>query len=398
MNRPRIAAITTLRWPETPNTVWVQVECDNGIIGLGETFYNPAAVEATVHELIAPSMVGADPLEINRHWRDYMAAVHFGGAGGAEVRAYSAVDIALWDVLGQTTGLPIHTLLGGALLDRVSVYNSCSDAGPYQDSTRLQQDPGALALELIELGYPALKLAPWDRYAPSGEGRFQTGSGGRDAIGPAGHRLALEQLEEGLQVVREVREAAGDRIEILLEGHARWDLTSATRIARAVEPLRVGWMEDFIQPSSAEDLRRLASATTVPQAVSERLMSRSAYRDVIASGAAGIVMFDVAWCGGISEASRIADLADAQQLPFTPHDCTGPVTVAANLHLAAAKPNFMIAETVRGFIEGTYREICDRPFTVTDGSIPVPRDPGLGIALSPAFLSDKEVTRRQTVA
>lgn len=391
-----VTSMTTWRWASHPNCLWLEIGTRDGITGLGETFYNAGAVEATVHDLIAPSLLGADPALIARHGRDFRAAAAFSGGGGAEARAYSAVDIALWDILGQASRRPIHALLGGRVRDRVAVYNSCADAGPYHDFTALNQRPGELAEELLAQGFTAMKLAPWDGFAPDSSGRFQIGTGGRTAVGPAGTHITPARVREGLAPLVAIRDRVGDRIEILLEGHSRWDLNSAIQIAGAAQPLGISWMEDFIQPDSPGDLRRLAEATGIPQAVSERLLGRSAFRQVLAESAARVVMCDVAWVGGISEASRVADLAEVYQLPFTPHDCTGPVTVLANLHLAAAKPNFMIAEVVRGFVEGHYRDVLNEPIHLDHGEVDVPQHPGLGATLSADFRGRPDVTSRTT--
>jgi L-alanine-DL-glutamate epimerase-like enolase superfamily enzyme len=175
-------------------------------------------------------------------------------------------------------------------------------------------------------------------------------------MGPAGHLLTPADLKHGLWVVQEIRKAVGDRIEIAIEGHSRWDLNCAIRIARALEPYDVIWMEDIIQPDSVEDLRRLVQETKVPQCVSERLFTKYAFRALLERQAAHIVMIDLIWTGGLTEAIKIATLADAYHLAFAPHDCTGPVNVFAALHLCAALPNAMIMEVVRGFCDGSYLE------------------------------------------
>ena len=191
-------------------------------------------------------------------------------------------------------------------------------------------------------------------------------------------------------------EAARDRVgpgfELLLEGHGRWDVNMAIRICRAIEPIGVLWAEDVCQPDSAEDLARLVQETRVPQGVSERLISRFAFREVLQHQSAHVVLVDVAWTGGITEARRVAELASTYHLSFAPHDCTGPVTALANLHLATAQPNSLGVEVVRGFVEGYYREVLDKPFSVDHGQLVAPARPGLGAALAPGFLSQDDVT------
>jgi L-alanine-DL-glutamate epimerase-like enolase superfamily enzyme len=181
-----------------------------------------------------------------------------------------------------------------------------------------------------------------------------------------------------------------------LEGHSRWDLNMAIRICHAIEPIGVLWAEDLCQPDSAEDLGRLVRETKVPQAVSERLITRFAFRDVLAHQAAHIVLVDVAWTGGITEARRIAELASTYNLPFAPHDCTGPVTALANLHLAISQPNCLGVEIVRGFIDGYYKDVLDHPLVVNGGQLAAPVRPGLGAALADDFIKRSDVHVRSS--
>jgi galactonate dehydratase len=195
-------------------------------------------------------------------------------------------------------------------------------------------------------------------------------------------------------MLERARDAAGDRIELLIEGHSRWDLNMAIRIARAAEPLGVLWMEDICQPDSAEDLARLVRETRVPQAVSERLITRFPFREVLGHQAAHVVLIDVAWTGGLSEARRIAELAETYHLPVAPHDCTGPVTAMANIHLAHALANCMAVEVVRGFVAGYYLDVLDAPIGIRGGEAHLPSLPGLGAALQPGFKDRGGVTVR----
>jgi galactonate dehydratase len=153
-------------------------------------------------------------------------------------------------------------------------------------------------------------------------------------------------------------------------------------------------MEDIIQPDSADDLARLVRESRVPQAVSERRMTRFAYRELLQRQAAHIVMLDVVWTGGITEALKIAALADTYHLPITPHDCTGPINVFAALHLCAAAQNVMVQETVRGFYEGYYLDLLTRPLPIREGRAVLDLGPGLGVKLRPDVISRPDLRRR----
>ena len=321
--------------------------------------------------------------------------VNFFGYGGSETRAISAVDVALWDLLGQYTGQPVLKLLGGQTRDTIRIYNTCVDTPLYADQTGFLESPGELAQSLLAQGITAIKVWPWDRFAPQMQVAAVTGPAGWSAVGPVGHDLLPEQLTQGLWTVQEIRRAVGDRMQIALEGHARWDLNCALRIARALEPYDVMWMEDFVQPDSALDLARLARESRVPQAVSERLFTRHGFRRILDADAAHVVMPDLVWTGGLSEALKIATLADTHHLSIAPHDCTGPVHLFACLHLCAAVPNAMLMETVRGFSEGYYREVATPNVPLLEGRALLDRfGPGLSVALRDEFLVRGNLLRR----
>ena len=391
-----IISIRTIRWSAQPNCLWVQVHTESGSVGLGETFYYPSAVESIIHDMAWPLLQGRDAGQITRHARDLFACANFSGFAGAEMRAFSALDLALWDALGKATHRPVHALLGGHVREELAVYNTCVDAGSYQDATRSLEDPVALARDLIDQGIRALKIYPWDRFAPQISASHVTGPAGWSAMGPAGSYISPREVSAGLSVVEAIRSDLGSDIEIIIEGHSRWDVNAALRILRALEPYDVLWVEDIIQPDSIDDLRRLVQETSVPQAVSERLIGRHRYREVLQQQAAHVVMLDIAWTGGISESSRIADLADTFHLPFAPHDCTGPVTALANLHLAFAKANAITTEIVRGFVDGYYLDVLDTPLPINSGVAHIPSGPGLGANLRDDFLARSDVQMRES--
>ncbi|MSU61096.1 MAG: mandelate racemase/muconate lactonizing enzyme family protein [Pedosphaera sp.] len=383
----RITRIETLRLPDHPNAVWVQVHTSDGLIGLGETYYIPAAVEAVIHDFAAPLLLGKSVFDRERHWQNLFCSANFFGYAGAEMRAVSALDLALWDLLGQSAGQPIYNLIGGRCRESIPVYNTCVNTPKYRDQDGFLNKPGELAQSLLSEGYTQMKVWPWDRFAPQIESASSTGPAGWSAMGPVGHVLAPAHLKQGLWTVQEIRKAVGDRIEIAIEGHSRWDVNCAIRLARALEPYDVIWMEDIIQPDSVEDLRRLVQETRVPQCVSERLFTKYAFRAVLERQAAHIVMIDLIWTGGLTEAIKIAAMADAHHLAFAPHDCTGPVNVFAALHLCAALPNAMIMEVVRGFCDGYYLELVDRPVPIKNGQARLEFGPGLGVKLRPEVLT-----------
>jgi len=237
-----ITRIETIRLSEHPNTLWVQVHTSEGLIGLGETYYIPGAVEAVVNDCAAPMLLGQSAFDRERHWQSLFSHANFFGYAGAEMRAVSALDIALWDLLGQYTGQPIHNLIGGRCRESIRIYNTCVNMARHADQDDFIERPGELAESLLAQGITQMKIWPWDRFAPQVSHGQAIGPAGWSAYGPVGHDLSAQNLMEGLRAVQEIRRAVGDRMEIAIEGHSRWDLNVALRIARALEPYDVIWM------------------------------------------------------------------------------------------------------------------------------------------------------------
>ena len=393
-----IAAIETLRLDEFPNLLWVIVEDDAGNRGLGETFLGPTAVEAYIHDSAAPKILGlpAEPERLRLRLRPYVGYQ----APGAEVRGNSAIDIALWDLLGRHAGQPVWQLLGGRCRETIGIYNTCAGTryvraamgqtsdnwglgqaeGPHEDLEAFLTDAGALAESLLAEGVTAMKIWPFDRYAEASEGMVITAA----------------QLAEGSEPFRKIREAVGGRMRVMLELHSLWSAPAAIEIARALAPYDLAWVEDPIQINGFAALADLRARIPQKVTASETLATRQQFAALIAADAVDIVMLDLGWCGGLTEAKAIAALAEARALPIAPHDCTGPVVWAASCHLSVHAPNAMIQECVRAFHRGWYREIVDALPPVEDGQVAPPEGPGLGLALDPALFARPDATHRRT--
>ncbi|MGE0796846.1 MAG: mandelate racemase/muconate lactonizing enzyme family protein [Lautropia sp.] len=395
----RITAIETIRLADQPNLIWVEVHTDAGLVGLGETFRGAAAVESYLHAQVAPLVLGADPLAIDRHSRTLLRGYLGFDGSGVETRGASALDIALWDLFGQATGQPVWQLLGGLSHQRMRTYNTCAGAdynaksvqrrsvekgtakarGKYDDQVAFVECADELALSLIEEGYAGMKIWPFDPYAMKSDGQFVSGT----------------EIAAGLEPFRKIRDAVGDRIEIMCECHSMWNLTSALAIARELKPYRPYWVEDPIKmdaPSLLADYRRLSG---LPVCGSETLATRGSFRDLLTADAVDIVMLDLSWCGGLSEARKIAALAEAWQKPIAPHDCTGPVVLMASLHLALNAPNAIFQEVVRAFLFGFYRDLVTELPQMDKGWLLPPTAPGLGTALAPGLKQrDTAIVRR----
>lgn len=377
----------------SPANLWVRIYTDTGLVGLGETYYVPRAVSAVIHDTFAPLLIGRDPLDIENHWHNMFSLANFFGFAGAEMRAISAIDFALWDIAGKHSGEPIYNLLGGRNRDRVPVYNTCVGYGNHPDYAAWTEGrAGELASDLLSQGIKAMKIWPFDRLAytlggPTNMRGKVSIFGGETAAGVQTHFLSNEDLQKGVAVVEDIRRAVGDKMSIAIEGHARWGLLTAVRIARALEPLDIMWLEEIMPPDNVEAFVRLKAATKVPICQSERLFTRFGFRQFIERNAADIIMPDLSWCGGITEARKISTHADTYYLPITTHDCIGPVALWANAHLMMHIPNAMIMEIVRGYVEGWYNDVVTDQIDIQDGCLSLNGKPGLGTALREEFVA-----------
>ena len=366
----KIVRLETVRVEEKDRVVWVRIHTDEGHVGLGETWYGAEAVEGAIHELFAPLLLGRDPRDIERHWFNMFRLADHWGYGGAETRAISAIDIALWDIAGQAVGRPIYEMLGGACRDRIRIYNT--GGGP-----EFERDPEAWVKDLLSRGITAMKI-----------GVFPDNHEGD------GYYLAPETLERMVEPIRKVREAVGNTMDIAVDGHGFWSLHNAIRIAHALEPYGLLWLEEIMSPLNVDAHRKLAQATKTPVCLSERLVTRYQFREYIEKGVAEIVMPDLIWTGGISETKKIAILAETYQTPICPHDCTGPVNVFACAHISMNAPNTMLMETTRPYYEGWYGDFVTPNINIQEGHLLAPEGPGLGTRLRPEVLTRPDVSIR----
>ena len=401
----KITRLETLRLREFPFLLWLQVHTDNGLVGTGETFWAPGPAATYLHDNVASYLLGKDPRDIELHART-LGSVYVGARdSGAEVRGNSAVDIALWDIYGQSLGEPVWRLLGGRTHQSVPVYNTCAgyghvratqrnalfertedwslkpgdmNEGPYEDLLAWRFDAGKLAQSLLSEGVTAMKIWPFDIAAESSNGT----------------RIHLPDLDQALEPFRKIRETVGRQMEIMVELHGLWTLPPVLRIAEALKPYDVAWLEEPIRYNELDAMAELARHTAIPVAASERLASRQVFKQLIDKRAASIIMIDLAWCGGLSEARKIANMAEASELPVTLHDCTGPIVYAASCALSATLPNAIYQEMVRAYATGWYTEIVDGIPPVAAGRVAPLPGPGLGLRLKPELFRRDDAEMR----
>jgi len=400
----KIVAIETVT-PDAvmPGLMLLRVHTDTGLVGHGETYSASHAVASLIHDWMARRLLGADALAGESHWRFLYERCTAFGVRGAELRAISALDLALWDLLGQAANLPVYRLLGGPVRDRIPVYNTCggpsygarhdADAGwpghgdegkpgPLEDNWASIHAAGDLAEELLAEGITAMKLWPFDRFV----------------IRSGGYHLSWTDIEEGMRPLREIRDRVGKRMEIIVEGHAFFHLPAALRLAEAVREVEPMWLEDILRVDNVDTLAEFRRRSGLPLAASEMLLTRQDYRLLLERQAADYVMIDPTWNGGISETVRVAHQAQTYNLPVTMHDCTGPLTLLAGLHVCAAVPNAALQETVRAHIRSFYPKLIEPNVRIEAGHALLPEGSGLGVRLDPGlFTKDRHGFRRSEV-
>ncbi len=340
-------------YSETLNTVIVKVTTDTGLVGFGEA-KAPVAPEATreiVRGLLAPCVLGVDPLDIDVLWERMYSTMRLRAhQSGFLLEALSGVDIALWDLAGKTFGVPVHKLLGGAYRSRIKVYASGLPGLKRLDDADAQRYLHEGARGLVAQGFRAIKLA----------------------LG-----FGVEVDEE---TVRSVRKTVGDGVLLLADAAGNYDVAQAGRIGRILEGYGVGWLEAPVPPEHIDGHAQLARSLDLPIAT-DLLSTRYQVRDFLARGALDIVQPDVCRAGGLTECRKIAHLADTFGAGFAPHVSIGSaIQCAATAHLAAAVPNFVIMEYWIGE-NPMGNTVLRTPLRLEDGMLVVPTGPGLGLEI-----------------
>lgn len=396
----KITALETLRLGEHPNLLWVRIHTSEGITGLGETYFGAGPSETDIHDRIAPIILGEDASRIEYLNMKMQPYVGFSGSS-AEVRALAAVDVALWDIAGKSAGKPLCDLLGGRTRDKIQVYNTC--AGPnyvsktsavrpdnfgtdgqqetgikYDDLQAFLNHPEDLASSLMEMGIYSMKIWPLDLAAGATDGVD---------ISPA-------DLKKGIEPFEKIRKAHGDKMRLKAELHGLWSLNAAKKIAYALEPLDMDWIEDPVWMDRTQEVGELARATRAPLAGGETLASLGQFKSLIDDGNIATPIMDITWAGGVTAARKVAALAEARSRPIAFHDCSGPVTLAVSTHLALSLRNVREQEIARGFYYNWYQDFVDHLPPIENGMITVSDRPGLGIDLLPDTINRPDAIHR----
>jgi len=348
--------------------IFVRLSTDTGISGLGEVYsvpFHPRIAQAMIEDICERLVVGADPFAIESLWRRIYSSGFTQRPDTSLVAILSGIEIACWDIIGKAVGKPVYDLLGGLVHERLRTYTYLYPEE--SDRSDVYRDPDLAAeraLDYVGQGFTALKFDPVGPYS---------------AFDP--RQLSLASLERSEKFALTVREAVGARADLLIGTHGQMTPSSALRLARRLEPADPLWLEEPTPPEMPEEMARVARQTTIPIATGERLVTKYEFARVLEVGAASILQMAIGRVGGLSEAKKIAAMAETHYAQVAPHLYCGPVEGAANIHFAASTPNFLILESIADW-GGFSARILKRPITWQDGYILPSPEPGLGIELN----------------
>ena len=350
--------------------IFVKLVTDDGIEGVGEVYgatFGPQTVARMIEDVCARHVVGADPFKIETLWRNVYGRGYSLRPDISLLGVLSAIEMSCWDIIGKAVGKPVYELLGGRVHERLRSYTYLYPEDG--DETDLYDDPdlGAeRAAAYVALGFTAVKFDPAGRYS---------------TFDP--RQPSLECLEHSERYLRTVREAVGDRCDLLFGTHGQFTTSGAIRLAKRLEPYDPLWFEEPTPPERPEQMARVAAATSIPIATGERLTTKYEFARVLETGAASILQLNLGRVGGLLEAKKIAGMAETYYAQIAPHLYCGPVVGAANIHLSACSPNFLILEGIKDW-GGFHAEILKKPIVWEHGYVIPPDAPGLGVELDEA--------------
>lgn len=364
----RITAVKTAASQGHGMHLWVKVESDAGITGIGECVHGGVQAIALIQAL-SEKLVGRDPFAIDALFEELRRAHVFdGGFAGALITALTGIEIALWDLKGKALGVPITELLGGRFRDRIRVYADC-EVDPRMDAGEVRK----VVDEVRGRGFTALKIDVDEGEAPH-----------KDAFNFTAGEYEHDRM---VGLIERVYEAAGDDIAMAVDVHTRLDVSSAIRLAKDCERFHLLWLEEPVPPENIDAMREVTQASSTPICAGENLYLRHGFRELIEKQAVNAIMPDIPKCGGLSECRKIANLAELYYIPFAPHNVASPIGTMASAQVCATVPNFLILEF--HWLHRDYWTTItqDKQDIIKDGYIEMSDRPGIGLEL------DEEVAK-----
>ena len=391
----KISSVKPFVHPDFPNLVYVEVATDEGIVGLGESYYFGSTVAHFINEFAGPAILGKDPLDRESISKTLTTYVGY-NSSGVETRARSAIDIALWDIAGKIANKPIYRLIGGDSPRPLRIYNTCAgkeymrksnqgskswgldnESNTYEDLRAFMSDAGSLAKELLSEGVTAMKIWPFDLFSEKNWGS----------------EISAADLKSGLAPIEKIRAAVGSRMDIMVELHALWSPKAAKEIMTALKEYEIYWVEDPIYPDNLDELESLRGDGMPPIAHGETIASRKRVETLVKRNLIDVLTLDLSWCGGLTEGIHFAELARANGVKIAPHDCTGPVGLTIGAHLSTADENALIQETVRAAYRTWYPHLVDGLPEINGGTLALGESAGLGLRMREDFRKDLQTLR-----
>ncbi len=346
--------------------LWVEVITDEGISGWGERVTGSGSTGdlrdleshiSLLQEYGRRFLIGENPFNIEDLWQRIYASRHdFRHPSLHATPALSALEMALWDIVGKACNQPIYNLLGGRCWDKLRAY-----AYMPQPDGGFMANPeaaGPIAEKLLRDGNTACKIDP---FMP---------------LYPIPRDIGLKEIEQAGKIWQSIRDAVGNDLEVGIGTHGQLTTYSAIRVADYFEQWHPFWFEEPVPPENIDEMARVAAHTSIPIATGERLVTKYEFSQLLEKQAAQIVQLDVGQCGGILESKKIAGIAEAHYAVIAPHMYCGPIAAAAAVQLDTCSPNFMIAEANQGPL---HQRIFEDPLVFEDGFIIPPTGPGLGV-------------------
>ena len=346
--------------------IFVKLTADNGITGFGEVYatsVGPEAMKAVIADVFERHMADENPENIELMFRRAYSSGFTQRPDLTVMGAFSGLEMACWDIIGKAHERPVYALLGGLMNERIRSYTYLYPL-PHHDLDEFWISPdmaAETAAEMVRLGFTAVKFDPAGPYTIRG-----------------GHMPAGTDITRSVAFCKAIREAVGDKVDLLFGTHGQFSTAGAIRLAKAIEPYGPLWFEEPIPPDNVNEMAKVARATSIPVATGERLTTKAEFAPVLRNGAATILQPALGRSGGILETKKIAAMAEVYNAQMAPHLYAGPVEWAANIQLAANIPNLLIAETI-GTGGEFHLPLIKHSIQWEEGFILAPTAPGLGI-------------------
>ncbi|SIQ62376.1 L-alanine-DL-glutamate epimerase [Rhizobium sp. RU20A] len=364
--------------------IFVRLTTACGISGVGEIYnatFGPDLCAAMAVDMFTRQFEGQDPHHIEQMWRRSYGAGYTMRPDVTVMGVLSGLEMACWDIIGKAAGQPVYQLLGGQVHRRLRSYTYLypPQGDVYPDPTRpnVYNDPdlaAEAALLAVEQGFTAVKFDPAGPYTIHD-----------------GHQPRMEDLTRSEAFCRRIREAVGDRADLLFGTHGQFTVSGAKRLARRLEAYDPLWFEEPIPPENPADMAEVARFTAIPIAAGERLCTKHEFARLLEVGAASILQMNLGRVGGLLEAKKIAGMAETRSAQIAPHLYCGPIVAAANIQLAACSPNFLVLESI-GRFDGPFMRFLNEPIAWEDGYVIPPTAPGLGVTLNDAAIAASPYT------